>query len=134
MSSTATPDLSAASIIERIGAGEYSRDVVLTIAQGFLPLPQDDLIAVLAFLNGQDDAEVSDLARMSLEEIPLRSALAFAANEAMSGAHLGNLLRATRDSSVVETLIRNRSLPDNDIIVLAGRAEPAVQEVIVINQ
>jgi hypothetical protein len=134
VSTTATPDLSAATIIERIDSGEYARDVVLTIAQGFLPLPQDDLIGVLAYLSGNDDAEVADVARMSLEEVPLRAAMAFATNEAMAGAHLGNLLRATRDSSVVEALIRNRSLPDNDIIVLAGRAEPAVQEVIVINQ
>ena len=43
-------ELSGAGIIERIESGQYPREVVETIARGFLPLPQDDLIAVLAFL------------------------------------------------------------------------------------
>ena len=48
MSSATPQELTAAAVIQRLEAGEYPRDVVITLARGFLPLPQEDLIAVLA--------------------------------------------------------------------------------------
>ena len=133
MSSAGPAELSAAVVIERIESGLFPRDVILNVARGFLPLSQEDLIAVLSYLTTKD-AEVADLARASLAEIPARSILAFAANERAAPEHLAVLMRASEDPAVLELLIRNRTLPDASVIELARRADPAVQEVIVINQ
>jgi hypothetical protein len=135
--SSVTPnaELTAAIVISRIQDGSYPREVILTIARGFLPLPQDDLIAVLAFLAGVQDTEISQVAHDALKDVPLRSLLSFAANESASSDHLAMLVRATDDSSVLEALIRNRSVADAVIVDLAHRTgDPHVQEIIVINQ
>lgn len=134
MTSAAASELSASLLIERIANGEYPREVVLTIARGFLPLPQDDLIAVLAYLAGGEDGEIVDVARQSLLELPSRVIVAFAANEALPAQHLGYLLNATSDGAVLEALIRNKAVADDAVVELARHAEPGVQEVIVINQ
>lgn len=134
MSDTTPQELTASAVIERVASGEYGRDVVTTIARGFLPLPQEDLIAVLAYLAASSDAEINQLAHDSLKEVPMRSLLAFATNEQSLPNHLAFLTRATEDVTVIESLIRNRSLPDESLVDLAGHADPAVQEIIVINQ
>lgn len=134
MSNVSPAELSASSIIGNIEAGAYARDVILTAARGFLPLAQDDLIAVLAFLTWSEDKEIEQLARASLNEIPTRIVHAFASNEQANPRYLSLLAGATVETSVLEALIRNRSVPDDAIVTVARRSEPPVQEVIVINQ
>jgi len=132
---TAIPaELTGAVIIERLQSGQYPRETVETIARGFLPLPQDDLIAVLAFLTRSDDPAVAAAARASLADVPSRSIQTFAANESAPPAHLALLIRATDDPFILEALIRNRAVADDLITELAAVADGAVQEVIVINQ
>lgn len=134
MSTTAPGELSASAVIGLIEAGSYPRDVVATIARGFLPLPQDDLIGVLAYLSHHGDAEIASFARTSLGEISRRAIFEYASNEKIAGDHLIRLVGATEDNVVLEALIRNRAVPDASIAELARRADPRVQEVIVINQ
>ena len=131
--STAT-DLNATTIIANLEAGAYPRETIDTIARGFLPLPQEDLIAVLAYLIASGDLEIADLASASLHDIPSRIVHAFASNENAAPQHLEMLVRASRDRTILEALIRNRVVSDNAIAELARRADPSVQEVIVINQ
>jgi hypothetical protein len=127
-------DVSGDVIIERIEGGQYPRAVVETIARGFLPLPQDDLIAVLAYLTRAADTEIAAAARTSLADVPARSIQAFASNESAPPAHLALLVRASEDPFILEALIRNRAVPDALVAELAAVADPAVQEVVVINQ
>ncbi|HLJ73619.1 MAG TPA: hypothetical protein VKU62_03465 [Thermoanaerobaculia bacterium] len=134
MSSATPQELSASAVIQRIESGEYGRDVTATIARGFLPLPQEDLIAVLAYLAASSETEIAQLAHDSLKEIPVRALVTFAANERNSADHLAYLTRATEDVQVLESLIRNRTVPDDALVDLAGRADGIVQEIIVINQ
>lgn len=134
MSSSAPAELSASLLIQRIVGGEYPREVVETIARGFLPLPQEDLIAVLSFLITHGDAELSAIARSSLKDIPSRIVHGFATNERASPQHLGLLMLASEDPHVVEALIRNRAVPDASVVELAARADAAIQEIVVINQ
>lgn len=131
---TSSAELSGDVVIERIDAGHYSREVVETIARGFLPLPQDDLIAVLAFLTRSQDGEIAAAARTSLADVPSRSIHAFASNESAPPEHLTLLIRATEDPFILEALIRNRAVPDALVTELAAVADAAVQEVVVINQ
>jgi hypothetical protein len=134
MSSASPTELNATGIIANIKASAYPREVLMTIARGFLPLPQDDLIAVLAFIAQIEDAELVEVAGASLAEIPARALNAFASNENAPAEHLNSLVRASHDPAVLEALIRNRAVTDASIIDLARRADPAVQEIIVINQ
>lgn len=133
MSSAGPAELTAAVLIERIAAGEYPREVVATIARGFLPIAQDDLVPVLAYLIITADAEIADLARTSLADVPARILIGFAQNENAGPEYLGMLARATDDDTVLETLIRNRALPDAMVAEVARRADAVLQEVIVIN-
>jgi hypothetical protein len=134
MTSFAPDDLNASSVIGLIESGAYPRDVIGTIARGFLPLEQNDLIAVLAYLAGYDDAEISALAQRSLGDIPGRAVFEFAASERSDPDHLQRLLRVATDQLVVEALIRNRNVPDAAIVELARRAPESIQDVIIINQ
>ena len=134
MSSTVPTELSAAGIIERLGAGGLPRDLVETIARGFLPLAQADLVPVLAYLAQQPDAAVASMAHASLSEIPSRIVHGFASDEQARPDHLGLLMRASQDPVILEALIRNRAVADADVAELARHAEAAVQEIVVINQ
>jgi hypothetical protein len=131
--SAAAPELTAAIVIERIADGAYPPEVVATIARGFLPLSQDELVAVLAYLGGSDDAEIGAMARTSLSELPARTILGFAENESVTPDHLRLLALVSEDEAVLETLIRNRSVSDATVAELATRVGPTLQEVIVIN-
>lgn len=134
MSSTSSgEELSASSLIGLIESGAYPREIVSTIARGFLPLAQDDLIAVLAYLALAEDREIAELAQTSLSDVPARTMAEFASNENIAPEHLVRLLRASADPVVTEALVRNRAVPDDVVIDVARRAEPRVQEVIVIN-
>ncbi|HVE71198.1 MAG TPA: hypothetical protein VNI54_07505 [Thermoanaerobaculia bacterium] len=133
MTTSSHEELSAASVIALIQSGAYPRDIVMTIARGFLPLAQDDLVAVLAFLGSTGDLELADAARTSLNDVPSRSMVDFATNESAPPEHLERLMKVTTDPYVLEALIRNRGVSDAAIADLARRAEPRVQEVIVIN-
>ena len=94
MSSATPAELSASSIINQIDAGGYARELVLNFARGFLPLEQEDVVSVLAYLAGSADADISGTARASLGEMPSRTVAAFASNEAANPDLLAKL--ATR--------------------------------------
>jgi hypothetical protein len=135
MSATSSGELTAKTVIGLIESGTYPRDVVATIARGFLPLSQEDLIGVLAYLVLSDDAEIAQYARDAFAtELPARAIFEYASNEEIDPSHLSRLLQFTSDNMVLEALIRNRALPDAVVAELARHAEARVQEVIVINQ
>ncbi len=134
MTTAPSGELTAATVIELIESGAYPRDVVATIARGFLPLPQEELVGVLAYLGASNDAEIAGLAKLALSELPPHIIFDFASNETLPTDSLVQLLGVTTDGQAIEALIRNRTVPDSAIVALARTAEPAVQEVIVINQ
>lgn len=135
MSSAAPLDLTAAVIIERIESGEYPPEVQQTIAAGYLPLAQEDLIAVLSYLATKaGDAALADTARRSLTDLPTRSMVAFASDERVAPEHLARLAGATDDTTILESLIRNRALSDDLVAEIAANADGAVQDVVVTNQ
>jgi hypothetical protein len=134
MTTVPAGELTAAAVIDLIESGVYSRDVISTIARGFLPLPQEELVGVLAYLGGYEDDDIAALAKTALGELPLRIVLHFATNEDLPQEGLERLMRVSNDAQVLEALIRNRLVRDDVVVELARHAEPAVQEVIVINQ
>lgn len=134
MSAAAPGEMNATQLIALIESGAYPQETLQTIARGFLPLPQDELLSVLAYLVLTGEPEVAALAQASIDDIPSRAVLEFAMSPAAAPEHLVRLLRVTRDNIIAEALIRNRAVPDESIVELARTAEPALQDVIVINQ
>lgn len=129
-----TAELSAAAVIQQIESGVVPREALLTFARGFLPLEQEDVIAVLAYLAISEDGETAVLAGTTLAEMPPRTLIGLASNENTAPEHLARLARASRENAVLEALIRNRALDDETVEHLALTADPHLQEVIVINQ
>jgi hypothetical protein len=134
VSSTAPAELSAAAVIQQIDSGAVPREALLTFARGFLPLEQEDVIAVMAYLATSEDSDVAVLAGTTLAETPSRVVISVASNEKTAPDHLARLARASHDNAVLEALIRNRALDDATVAQLALSADPLLQEVIVINQ
>ena len=132
--SAAPAELSAAAVIHQIESGAVPREALLTFARGFLPLEQEDVIAVLAYLALSDDAEIAGLAGTTLAETPPRVVIGVASNEGTAPEHLARLARASHENAVLGALIRNRALDDATVEQLAFRADAQLQEVIVINQ
>lgn len=126
--------LDARSVIQRIDGGEVPRDFVVHAARGFLPIPQDDLVAVLAHLVLSPDEEISTLARASLRELPPNAPIEFARGTNPGPDHLDALASATEDPAVTEAILRNRETSDQTVQRLAAQVSPYLQEVIVINQ
>lgn len=124
----------ARSLISRIASGEVPREFVIHAARGFLPIEQEDLVAVLAYLAIADDPEIAPVAKQTLTELPPRVVLAFARNERAEPQHLHYLATAVTSASTLEAILRNRAVDDATILDLASRVAPHLQEVIVINQ
>jgi hypothetical protein len=127
-------ELNAASVVGLIESGSYTRDVVVTIARGFLPLPQEELVSVLAYLSASEDEEIANAAQASITDLPPNLVMAFTSSATSDPDHLTRLMASSRDPVVLEALIRNKAVPDGAVLSLALRVEPAVQDIIIINQ
>lgn len=134
MSAASPPELDATTLIERIDREELPRDFVMMAARGFLPLPQEDLVAVLAHLITHADNELAEIARGSLAELPTRVVLSFARNEAANPTQIHSLAHATSEAAVLEAILRNRATADATIDSLSRTVSAHLMEVIVINQ
>lgn len=135
MSSTSPPNLDAHSLIARIASGDVPREFLTIAARGLLPLPQEELVAILAYLiQREGDEEVQQLARSAMHELPPRVITSVASNPEAQPDDLDYLARASEHPVVLEAIVRNRTAPDSTLEFLARRGAPALQEVIVINQ
>src|SRR5687768_12328549 len=130
----ATPTLDAAVLLERLARNELPRDFLLMAARGFLPFPQDELVAVLSHLSVYSDPEIVEVARKSLQDLPTRVVITFARAENVAPDHLDALSKSTEDPAILEAILRNRVTSDATILALASHVSPSLQEVIVINQ
>jgi hypothetical protein len=126
--------LDAHELLARIRRDEVPREFVAMAARGFLPFPQEDLIAILAVLSERDDPAIAADARQSLQEIPREGLLVFAHQESAPAPALASLLKAFDDQEIVSALLRNRSMPNDAVVELAGAADGRIQEIIVTNQ
>lgn len=121
-------------LLEKIQADEVPREFLALVARGFLPIPQEDLIAILAVLTTRDDPEIAESARQSLDDIPRSGRLAFAKDESSPSSGLDAFLLHSDDLEILGALVRNRSTTNKAVVELAKKAPPKLQEVIVTNQ
>ncbi len=126
--------LQPSELLEKIQAEELPPEFLSLVARGFLPIPQSDLIAILAILVRHDDEVIAANARGSLDEVPRGGLLSFARDEDAPGASLAALLAHSDDHEIRSTLVRNRSTPNAAVAATARTAPAKLQEVIVTNQ
>jgi hypothetical protein len=129
-----TPELNAQLLIERMERGELPRDFTMFAAQGMLPLPQDELIAVLAHLSASPDEEIASTSIKSLSEVPSRAMVAFCRSELADAGSLDAIAARVADQMVIEAVVRSRGVADETIRKLARVAQSGIQELIVVNQ
>ncbi|MDX1582567.1 MAG: hypothetical protein R3338_03115 [Thermoanaerobaculia bacterium] len=121
-------------LLEKIRRDEVPPEFLGMVAKGFLPIPQEELIAILAVLARHSNEVIASDARNSLREIPRSGLLSFARDEGSPSAGLDAMLLDIDDQEIQGTLIRNRSTSNEAVAELAAKAPGRLQEVIVTNQ
>lgn len=129
-----TPDLNASELIRKIDAGELPEGFMMFAAQGMLPLPQDEMVAVLAHLSLHASEGIAETAKRTITEQPPKVLVAFARSDSVESSQLHALSRVCSDAAVLEAIVRNRKTEDAAIEEMARRVSASIQEVIVINQ
>ncbi|MFA6956638.1 MAG: hypothetical protein WC538_12275 [Thermoanaerobaculia bacterium] len=129
-----TPELDARLFIERMERGELPRDFTIFAAQGLLPLPQDDLIAVLAHLAASSDAEIATTSAVTLADFPPRAIAAFCHSELADAVSIEAIALKTGDPAILEAVVRSRAVADETIEKLARSVQSSIQEIIIVNQ
>lgn len=133
MEPQSSAELDARSFIDRNRKGELPREFVLMAAQGYLPVAQEDLVGILAFLSTSDDAQIASFSKDALADIPVRTVVSFARNPESDPEQIGFLARASDDPVVLEGVLRNRITTDETVRELAGAVDAHLQDVIVVN-
>lgn len=131
---TATPPTTPEQIRDSILADEMPDSFISMAAKGFLPVPQEDLLAILIHLRRNDNEEIASDAEVAMSEIPLSAVEDFARKEDSPATALNDLMRIAEDRVVLEALIRNRSVDDETVLEIAPTADARLQEVILTNQ
>jgi hypothetical protein len=108
----------------------------MAAAKGMLPLANEEMLEVLVTLSSDEDADVRQAAKDTIETLKPESFVALAADTSTSTDILGFLCVWTKSSrEIVEAVVFNRSTPPGALAHIAARVkEPALIEAIAINQ
>lgn len=122
---------SQSSLLEQIRSG--NRQLQLLAAEGFLPLPLDELIPVQVDLALGADAEVAARARESLRKIDPRIAGPFL--ELQAGERvLAFFAEEAGHPVLIEAILRRRDVSRRLLARLARRVPPDLQEILLLRQ
>lgn len=119
-------------LVEEILSGDR-RDLQLLAASGLVPLPPEQLLPLQVRLAEGDDAEVAERATTGIALTDPRRIAAVLATDA-DAATLGYFARTTRDSAVIETIMRRRDVPTSVVRELAPRLAADLQDALLLRQ
>lgn len=123
---------SQSSLREQVRSGG-NRQLQLLAADGVLPLPPEELIALQVDLAQGEDAEVADRARTSLQGVDVRLARVFLEREAGEEV-LGWFAEEGAHPVLLEAVLRRRDVPRRLLARLARRIPPDLQEILLLRQ
>lgn len=123
---------SQSSLREQVRSGG-NRQLQLLAAEGMLPLPPEELIALQVDLAQGEDAEVAGRARTSLQSVDVRLARAFLEREAGEEV-LGWFAEEGGHPVLLEAVLRRRDVPRRLLARLARRIPPDLQEILLLRQ
>ena len=122
---------SQSSLLEQVRSG--NRQLQLLAAEGYLPLPPEQLIPLQVDLAGGADAEVAQRARDTLRKIDPRIAGPFLERHASEGV-LSYFAEELSHPALIETILRRRDVPRRVLARLARRIPPDLQEILLLRQ
>jgi hypothetical protein len=122
-------------ILTKLKEGEVPLGVRQAAARGVLPVGQEELLAILVFLQNDADPEVSKNARETLgnefsDEV-VKTIVESSSTPIEVLEYFGR--PPYRSNQILESLIQNKVTPDSTIALLAEKVEPSLIEVILIN-
>jgi hypothetical protein len=122
-------------ILTKLKGGEVPLGVRQAAARGVLPVGQEELLAILVFLQNDADPEVSKNARETLgnefsDEL-VKTIVESSSTPIEVLEYFGR--PPYRSNQILESLIQNKVTPDSTIALLAEKVEPSLIEVILIN-
>lgn len=123
---------SQTSLREQVRSGG-NRQLQLLAAEGVLPLPPEELIALQVDLAQGEDSEVAERARASLKSVDVRIARTFLEREA-TGPVLAWFAEEITHPVLIEAVLRRRDIPRPVLARLARRIPPDLQEILLLRQ
>jgi hypothetical protein len=124
----------AAELIQGIIKGEVPRQVRLFAAQGLLPVPREDLLALQTLLSSDPDEELAKTAAESIKQENLEVVLAWLREHPPEGVILDLLVRIRQEEAIWAAVAAHANVADETLRVLARNATPFVQDIIMTNQ
>ncbi len=123
-------------VVQSIISGKAPLTARLAAARGLLPLPQADLLEVLVFLRGSDEADLAKAAQATLEAQEPKDLLTVAQSGEAPPSVLGYLASLPNSTAEIqEAIAGNQSTPNEAIALLAKIATSgALLESITVNQ
>lgn len=123
-------------IVKAIIGGTAPPPVHLAAARGMLPLPQADLLEVLAFLSTAEDPQLSAIARQSLEKQDINSISPLLESKEVAPIILDFYAgKSNLSDNVYEAIINNPKTPDATLIKFARQTQNgSLLELIAFNQ
>ena len=110
----------ARQILADLESGEISAGMKMALAQGLMPLEQDDLVRILCQLVNDEDADIAKAAVASLDDFPESIFVNIAESPNSAPSLLHSLARLRPESrEVLQPMVLNRSTEDRTIEMLA---------------
>ncbi len=110
-------------VVERVLSGEVPPNVKLTAAQGLLPIPREDQVELWACLRNDADPEVRSACRESLASVTNDEWRTLLPETSWRPEFFDFAARVlARSPDMAEILLRNKSVPDETLVYLAGAA------------
>jgi hypothetical protein len=114
-------------VVERVLSGEVPASVRLTAAQGLLPIPREDQIELWTCLRNDEDPAVRAACRENLAAVTSNEWRAILPEAAFRPEFFDFASKVlARAPDLAESLLRNKAVPDEALIHLAGTARGQV--------
>ena len=124
-----------AALIDQIRSGTAPTNIRMFAAEGFLPIPQDDLIPLQILLRKDPDETISAASRSSLSKVPEQTWVRLVEKKDPSRDVLYYCMEQPSFPPVIrEKILLNHSVPDEIVRRLASRESGSNLDLIINNQ
>jgi hypothetical protein len=121
-------------LLAQIESGEASAQILEFVARGLVPLPAEELVRAVASVLAGGDASLAASAETTFAAFHADEMRGAVLSKGVRGEQLDAIARRTQDASVLEPLIRHKSVPDATLAWLAERVDGPLQDILVTNQ
>ena len=131
---TENKPLSGPDMVAGIVKGQVPRQVRLFAAQGLLPVPREDLLAIQCVLSSDPDEELAKVAAESLSNEEEVTILDWIRDHNPDPLVMDQLIRVRESEAIWAAVAAHDEVSDETLRVLAKNSPPLVQDIIITNQ